>query len=139
VPESDKHLELVQCIVGYITNVYIGIDSVATLRDLPGTVRGNKPPKIGEYRPDIYAIDAPLTRTIVGEAKTQTDLETDHTRRQFHAFMSFLRLQPKPVFIVAVPWQAKARGRNLLEKVAKELDASEVEIVVLDEVRTDVD
>ena len=134
MPESDKHLQLVQCIVNHIQLVYTGVDHVASLQDLPSTIRGNKPPKIGEYRPDVFAMDAPLTRTIVGEAKTQTDLETEHTRRQLEAFISFLRLQPKPVFILAVPWQASARGKNLLELIVKQLTATTVHIVVLDEV-----
>ena len=37
-------------------------------------------------RPDVYAIDAPQTQTIVGEAKTQGDLETEHTHKQFAGF-----------------------------------------------------
>lgn len=107
------------------------------LHDLPGLIGCDKPPKIGAYRPDVYAIDAPLTRTIVGEAKTQADLETDHTREQLRAFMGFLRLQDNAVFVLAVPWQAKARGRTLLQAVGHEMDAPGVRIVVIDEVQRD--
>jgi hypothetical protein len=102
---------------------------------LPGAIGGEKPPKIGAFRPDVYAIDAPLTKTIVGEAKTQSDLETDHTRKQFHAFLRYLQLQTNSVFILAVPWQAKARGRTLLHSIQSELEASAVEIVVIDNIR----
>lgn len=129
------HLELVSHIVSYISTKYSGFQYVSTLHDLPGAIGGEKPPKIGAFRPDVYAIDAPLTKTIVGEAKTQSDLETDHTRKQFHAFLRFLQSQTNSVFILAVPWQAKARGRTLLHSIQSELEASAVEIVVIDNIR----
>lgn len=107
---------------------------MTTLHDLPGRVGCDKPPKIGSYRPDVYAIDAPVTRTVVGEAKTQFDLETDHSTGQFTAFLRYLRLQPNPTLIVAVPWQAKATARTRLQSIRSQTDAQVVEIVVVDDV-----
>lgn len=133
MPESSKHLELVQCILAYIRWNYSGIQHVATLYDLPGFIGCDKPPKIGTFRPDVYAIDAPLTRAIIGEAKTQLDLETDHTKEQFVSFISYLRLQRNAVFVVAVPWQAKARARSILEALARRLDTDSVQVVVIDD------
>lgn len=134
MPESDKHLQLVSCIVAYIRETYTGVNYVVSLCDLPGTATENKPPKIGEFRPDVYAIDAPLTRTIVGEAKIEADLDTEHTQKQIRAFMTYLRQQPNPVFILAVPWSAKARGHNILGFAAKEISAPNIKLVVVDEV-----
>jgi len=105
------------------------------LHDLPGFIGCDKPPKIGAYRPDVYAIDAPLTRTIVGEAKTQLDLESDHTKDQFISFLTFLQLQQNAMFIVGVPWQAKATARGILESLKRSLTTNDVEIVVIDDVQ----
>ncbi len=110
------------------------MDAVATIHDLPGRVGCEKPPMIGQFKPDVYAIDAPITRTIIGEAKTQGDLETNHTDAQFRSFMNFLRLQPNPVFILAVPWQARVLARTILVAVQQELQASRVQLVVLDDI-----
>jgi len=132
--ESAKHLELVSRILSHIEKTYVGMDAVATIHDLPGTIGCEKPPKIGQFKPDVYAIDAPLTRTIIGEAKTQSDLETNRTAAQFNAFMNFLRLQPNPVFILAVPWQARVLARTLLLALQRELQASSVQLVVLDDI-----
>lgn len=134
MPESSKHLELIRCILACIKQRYSGVKHVTTLHDLPGYVGCDKPPKIGPYRPDVYAIDAPVTRTIVGEAKTQLDLETDHSTGQFAAFLRYLRLQPNPTLIVAVPWQAKATARTRLQRISSETEAQLVEIVVVDDV-----
>jgi hypothetical protein len=133
--ESVTHLELVSQILSYIRSNYVGLRYVSTLHDLPGIIGCEKPPKIGDFRPDVYAIDAPLTRTIIGEAKTQSDLESDHSRRQFQAFLRFLRLQHNSVFILAVPWQVHSRARTLLRSIQKVVDASVVDILVLDNIR----
>ena len=136
MPESLQHLRLVERILSYLRKHYVGVQQLATLHDLPGVIGCDKPPKIGVYRPDIYAIDAPLTTTIVGEAKTQSDLETQHTREQFLSFMEFLRLQPKPVLVVAVPWQVKTAARSLLDGLARHLQIRSIELVVLDDVES---
>jgi len=134
VPESSKHLELVQRILAYIRSNFAGIQQVAVLHDLPGFVGCDKPPKVGAFRPDVYAIDAPVTRTVIGEAKTIADLETDHSREQFEAFLGYLRLQRNPTLIASVPWQAKATARSLLQMLCGRLEAGAVQIVVIDDV-----
>lgn len=134
--ESATHLELISRILEYIKDAYSGINHVSTLHDLPGVIGCEKPPKIGNFRPDVYAIDAPLTRTVVGEAKTVGDLESGHTREQIKAFLRFLRFQSNSVFILAVPWQINIRARNLLESIQIEAGASMVDTIVIDNIRT---
>ncbi len=134
MPESSKHLDLVRRVLEYIRKQHCGIEHVATLHDLPGVIGCDKPPKIGAYRPDVYALDAPLTKTIVGEAKTQADLEAEHSKDQFAAFLKYLRLQPNPSLVVGVPWQAKATARTLLQNLCRRFDAQNVQIVIVDDV-----
>ena len=135
MPESSKHLDLVQCILSYIQKHYSGVHHLVTLHDLPGFVGCDKPPKIGRFRPDVYAIDAPLTRTIVGEAKTQFDLEADHSKKQLIAFLRYLRFQHNSTLVVAVPWQAKATASSLLNLLAQQAEVeNSVQLVVIDDV-----
>jgi hypothetical protein len=136
VAESSIHLDLVRRILDHIAYHYHGVGAVAVLHDLPGRIGCTKPPKIGSYRPDVYAIDAPQTQTIVGEAKTQGDLETEHSHRQFATFLRFLALQNQGVFILGVPWQAKARGLSLLKVIGREIGTHSVRIVIVDDVLT---
>lgn len=90
---------------------------------------------IDDFRPDVFAVDAPLTRVVVGEAKTQLDLETLHSKNQFLSFVKYLAGQAQPVLVVAVLWQAKARARTLLQTliVAQE-NGESIELVVVDEI-----
>lgn len=132
--ESAKHLELVRCIVTYLQRRYKGLTSVAALADLPGAIGCDKPPLISCYRPDVYAIDAPHTITIIGEAKTQQDLETEHTRNQLSVFIRFLRSQPQGLLVIAVPWQARARARSLARLLVQQQEtASPLVVIVLDD------
>ena len=132
--ESSKHLDLVQRILAYIRKNYSGVRQVAILHDLPGLVGCDKPPQIGAFRPDVYAIDAPITRTIVGEAKTGLDLEANHSKDQFTAFFRYLRLQRKPTLIVSVPWQAKVTAQLILQSLRNRTEANIVKVVVIDDV-----
>ena len=134
VAESSTHLALVKRILDHIAHHYQGAGAVAVLHDLPGQIGCTKPPKIGAYRPDVYAIDAPQTQTIVGEAKTQGDLETEHSHKQFATFLRFLALQSHGVFILGVPWQAKARGLSLLKGIGREVGTHSIRIVIVDDV-----
>lgn len=134
MPESSTHLALVGRIVEHIDEHYRGISDLAVLHDLPGRIGCNKPPKIGGYRPDVYAVDAPLTRTIIGEAKTQGDLETQHTHKQLTAFVRFLALHNNAVLVLAVPWQAKARGLAVLTSIAQHVGTTSVRFVVVDNI-----
>ena len=59
---------------------------IAVREDAVCPVRGERPPRIEGYVPDVFVTDVPTTTTLIGEAKTQQDIETDHSRRQIFAF-----------------------------------------------------
>jgi hypothetical protein len=130
--ESSKHIELVGRILVYIRTKYGA--NLAIFHDLPGRIGCDKPPKIGAFRPDVYAADAPPRIMVVGEAKVQQDLETEHSKSQIRAFLEFLRTQSSAEFVLAVPWQVKVRARNILKTVAGEVEATQVNLVVIDDV-----
>jgi len=95
------------------------------LADLPDAVE--KPDFIAGFRPDLFA-RAPGRLTLIGEAKTTTDLETEHTQRQVAAFLQFLSSVPGAVFVMATPWPAHASAQNLVGKVARQMGITKVEL-----------
>lgn len=130
--ESLEHLKLVRAILWYISREHSEVSYLATLHDLPGLIRGEKPPRISGFAPDVYAVDAPRTVTIVGEAKTVRDLESEHSRKQIRAFIAFLKDKERGVFVLAVPWQAVPRARGIVKGLAQEMESLATELVVLD-------
>jgi hypothetical protein len=106
--------------------------SIAVREDAVRPIRGEKPPRIGGYTPDVHAVDVPTTSTLVGEAKTQIDLERDHTRRQVSAFLEYLAVTPRGIFVLAVPLAARATARRLIVELNAPFAEAVTRLVVLD-------
>ena len=130
--ESLEHSALIQIIIKYIQRDYSNIPALGIVHDLSGTLHGEKPNRIGGFVPDVYACDAPLTTIIIGEAKTPDDLETERSRKQITAFLSFLGHQQAGVFILAVPWQLKRRADMIVSTLRNAVGATHVQTVTLD-------
>jgi hypothetical protein len=127
--ESVIHLRLVATLVAHITTTYSGL---VVFHDLPAMLGAEKPPRIGGYVPDVYATDAPTTITVVGEAKTEADLTTDHSRGQLIAFLQYLGARERGVLVLAVPWGVRATAKNLLVGLQREYRCDHVVTAVLD-------
>jgi len=129
--ESVNHLRLVEHLVAHITATYEGL---VVFHDLPAALGAEKPPRIGGYVPDVFATDAPTTITIVGEAKTESDLETDHSREQLVAFLQYLGARQRGVLVLAVPWQVRATAKNLLASLQRQHRCNHVATIVIERV-----
>jgi hypothetical protein len=136
MPESTQHVALVRRLVSYVNSTFSECQSLSVICDLPIPIGGERPPRIQGFTPDLYAVDVPATKTILGEAKTQKDLETEHTRHQLTAFLYYLSCQSRGVLIVAVPWQivgATQRTMRLITGAAG--NPRGVDVIILDEIR----
>lgn len=132
--ESARHIGLLVKLVEHVRTRTGDIQQLALLHDLPGIIGCEKPPKLGAYRPDLYATDAPTTRVIVGEAKTSRDLETAHSKEQLRSFIRHLALYPDSHLILAVPWSSRARAQQILTVLSNEnSDSTHVNFVVIDD------
>ena len=132
--ESAKHIALLTKLLQYVRASASETLHLSVLHDLPGLIGCDKPPKLGAYRPDLYATDAPTTRVIVGEAKTTLDLETSHSRQQLLSFLRHLALYPGSTLVVAVPWAARVRAKELLRKLREETNSQHTHLVVIDDI-----
>ena len=133
--ESATHIGLLMKLVEYVRTSAEDVQQLALLHDLPGIIGCDKPPKLGSYRPDLYATDAPTTMVIVGEAKTSRDLETTHSKEQIRSFLRHLAMYPGSQLILAVPWSSRARAQHLLAVLSKESGLNNVKMVVIDDMQ----
>jgi len=107
---------------------------MAVINDLSSPVHAEKPNRIDGFVPDVYAFDAPLTTVIIGEAKTRDDLETERSRKQITAYLSYLGQQQSGIFILAVPWHAKRRAQAIVDALRTETGATSVKTIMLDDI-----
>ncbi len=120
-------------IVSFATRELGPLTAIAVRDDAVNPVRGERPPRTGGYTPDVHATDVPTTTTLIGEAKTQPDLENDHTRRQITAFLEHLALTPHGIFVLAVPLAAGATARRMVARLREQWTGHDVRVVVLDQ------
>ena len=132
MPESALHAELVQVIVRYAEQRFGGFANIAVLEDAVRPVRNERPPRIEGHVPDVFVTDVPTTVTLIGEAKSQHDLETEHSRRQIAAFLGYLSKTRNGIFVLSVPLAAGATASRILSQFRRSFSDSPTQMVVLE-------
>lgn len=133
MPESERHARLVKAIIAYLEMRVGTLSEIMVRDDSVRPLRGERPPRLPRYIPDVYATDVPTTKTMIGEAKTARDLETGHSHKQIASFLEYLSHTPNSLFILAVPYDRKARARWLLAELAGPLGGNVPEVEVIDD------
>ncbi len=134
MPESAEHLALVAHIVRHIEREFRASSGLVILTDLPESKPQDKPPRVGGYAPDVYAVDVPCTFAVIGEAKTADDLPSTHSRDQIRAFLEFLRFKQRGILVLAVPWQCVASAQIVVSSVRRSVSGNldHIQVVILD-------
>ncbi len=102
------------------------------LLDAPGDP---VPPLIGGYRPDIIArCTAAYLQFVIAEAKTDGDIDNQHTRSQIGAFVDHLDAMTTGtgVFILAVNGHVADSGRTVLRFACRQRVSSRLHIRLFD-------
>ena len=133
MPESSRHARLVQAIVAHAEHRLGKVTDILVREDAVRPRRGERPPKLAGFTPDVYATDVPTTKTLVGEAKTAADLETKHSRAQIAAFLEYVAHTPGGLFVLAVPVAVKPRARWVLRELGRPLGADAPQTEVIDD------
>ncbi|ESY22452.1 MULTISPECIES: hypothetical protein [unclassified Mesorhizobium] len=130
--ESAVHARLVKALIAYADMALGGLANVSVRDDAVRPLRGERPPRVNGYVPDLYAIDVPTTATLIGEAKTKADLENEHSRRQINAFLAYLARTPNGIFVLSVPLPASMAARRLLVELKAPFHDARTRTVVID-------
>ena len=130
--ETAVHAGLVEALVAYAATELGGLVNLSIRNDAVRPLRGERPPRINGYVPDLFATDVPTTATLIGEAKTRADLESGHTHDQIHAFLDYLSQTPNGIFVLSVPLSAAATGRRLIAQLKTPFNTADTRIIVID-------
>ena len=130
--QSNAHRELVLATTRAIQQRHRNIRVLADLQEIPGDP---VPPLIGGYRPDIVA-RSPLTDPdlLIAEAKTDHDIDNQHTLDQIEAFLGHLDALPLGVgtFILAVNGRIADRARTVLRFACRQRVSSRLRVNLFD-------
>ena len=116
----------------YAGREFGSLSELAVRDDALRPYRGERPPRIAGYTPDVFVVDVPTTMTLIGEAKTHKDVENDHTRRQLLAFLDYLSNTPNGFFVLSVPFGAGAAARRLVDEASGSFSGAGTRAVVLE-------
>jgi hypothetical protein len=131
--ESAVHVRLVTVLVTWVSRIFLNGAENLILVDGALGVSQNAPPSIYGYTPDIYLSKNAKNIMVIGEAKTAGDLENNHTKDQFKAFMRKISEVKDSLFVVAVPWDMTVLARRFIEEQKKQLGGVVINTKVISE------
>lgn len=130
--QSNAHRQLVIATARAIQQRH---PNLCVTMDLLGAPGDPIPPNIGGHRPDIIARCTTGCRQIViAEAKTDYDIDNQHTRRQIHTFVEYLDAMTTSTgsFILAVNGNVAASARTVLRFSCHQHVSSRLHIKLFD-------
>ena len=129
--ESKAHHTLVKYINKYVSNIS-GVVSSLIESDI-FEISGNITRMSEGFIPDLYYNYDNLC--IIGEAKTEEDLEREHSINQYKSYISHLEKKCsngcKCLIVIAVPWGASITAYRIIKRIIN--DKKGIKLVVINE------
>lgn len=128
--ESLAHVTYVRKIVSYIENHFAPSNRLVVQADL--AEYGRTPQIIGGYYPDVYVRTPNLI--IIGEAKTDKDIENPHTEAQLMCYIDEVRtatFQEKHI-VLSSSLYSFAMLKNMVVRRKKNDNLSDITFHILD-------
>ena len=127
--QSNKHRELVLHLAKITKIRYPSANPITDCQLKPGD---EVPPMIGRYRPDMYAERTDCSPVIIGEAKTDYDLDSEHSFMQVRFFLSYLEQRDHGVFVLSVSGTSDDKAKTFMRFIVQELKLVNTRIEVFD-------
>ena len=127
--QSEEHKTLVEMVAAAIEKRHPGTALNVDLQQAPGD---ELPPLIDGFRPDVYARNSHTGLVVIAEAKTDNDIDRNHTYDQITSFIEYLERLKIGNFILAVAGTGADRAKTLLRFLCKELNVRNTMIEVFD-------
>ena len=128
--ESIVHHKLVKVIYEYVSN-QLNINNSVIECDI-FEIDGNVTRMQEGYVPDLYYKYNDLI--IVGEAKTEQDLERIHSIKQLESYVNhlnnYINMGYQAVLIVSVPWEASISAYRMVKKI---INNKNIKIIIMNE------
>ena len=129
--ESIIHINLVKGIKKWLIESNI-VDEAAIFTSLPESNTENKCPRFIDGRePDVYAKDLRSKLLIIGEAKTENDIFTAHSKAQYISYLNYAQNYYNETLIVySVPSMCKVQMKNHINNLYGQIP-SKVKVIIV--------
>ena len=116
--QSREHDALVRRVTIALENRYPEMTLITDIQNAPGDPI---PPLIASFRPDVYGQVSWEGTVLLAEAKTDDDLDNQHSWNQIAAFINHLSGKANSSFVLSLTGRRADRGRTTLRLLAQEL------------------
>ncbi len=132
--ESELHISLVRHLFSWVKDNFFSGDTGIIYVELPEVPKYSKPFSLCcGVRPDLSAKRPQDNLLILGEAKTEADLETRHSIMQYNSYIEECENHSGPaIIVIAVPWFVQRTALNLLVSLLRKKAAKKTKIQVLE-------
>jgi len=127
--ESLLHMDLVRTIVNYIATITPSFSAQLLDADLPEY--GRTPRVIHGYYPDVRYMDREVM--VIGEAKTQYDIDNEHTESQLEAYIEEINTyQYQKHIVYCVPFLSFIKVKNKIKRLKQHKSLTEIHFHIID-------
>ncbi len=129
--ESQKHIEYVKKIISYMESIMPSFQKAVIQADL--AEYGKRTPQvIGGYYPDVYY--RTLNCFIIGEAKTDSDIDNHHTKAQIDNYILELRTgcQKEKHIILSTSVYSFAMLKNMIVRIKEKESLPDITFHIID-------
>ena len=130
--ESSIHTNLVRLLAKQINELLPPEDRAHMLIDVPENPPQKKPPRLYGFVPDIFVSNTTRYTFVIGEAKTATDIDKNHTMEQLTAFLKKCSENNNSILVMAVPWHMVRLARSVIWHCKKKADLETVKTMIIE-------
>ncbi len=127
--ESKGHRELIRAMAENVETRYPKMRLKKDILEKPGDA---VPPNINNFKPDVFAVNRNRSFHVICEAKTDIDLEIEHTNLQLQAFLSYIETKGQGLLILGILGQKADRAKTMLHFLNQELEPKATKFEVFD-------
>ena len=128
--QSENHKML---IIDIVNSLEIRFPSRYFITDLQYNLGERRPPSINGYIPDVYAgVVEPNDSILIAEAKTDGDIENQHTIKQLKAFLEYLEARKSGFFALSVSGNKANRAKVFLNFLRLDMRLEYTDLCVYD-------
>lgn len=126
--ESEAHRALVRAVEEMLGAVYPGASIVVDIQSEPGA---HLPPTIDGFRPDVLVRGD--VQKAIAEAKTDGDIDREHTYEQLTSFITYLDDSAGGLFVLSVAGRRADRAKTVLRFIHLQIRPSRTRVAVYDQ------
>ena len=128
--QSELHNQLIRQVEIVLRERFHDVELITDIQQVPGD---EIPPLIGQYRPDIYGCAKHGQLVFIAEAKTDGDINNQHTEKQIREFLRHMESAQRGFFVLSVSAHMSDIAKTFMRFLCMEVNTENIDVTIFDE------